>query len=129
MERSLSDDCAVKTWMAGTSPAMTAESTLQGVANPLPQCLQFVRQGVGPLRDIAGAETDDEIAAGGDAVHKAREIGGILQRNHLAMAVRAQAEHEMIAVDAGDRRLAGRIDFGNDNGVGVIEAGAEFLEQ
>ena len=55
---------------------MTAESTLQGVANPLPQRLQFVRQSVGPLRDIAGAETDDEIAAGGNAVHQAREIGG-----------------------------------------------------
>ena len=45
------------------------------------------------------------------------------------MAVRAQAEHEMVAIDAGDRRLAGRIDFGDDDRVGIIEAGAEFLEQ
>ena len=45
------------------------------------------------------------------------------------MAVRAQAEHEMIAIDAWDRRLAGRIDFRDDDGVGVVEAGAELLEQ
>ena len=45
------------------------------------------------------------------------------------MAVRAQAEHEMFAIDAGDRRLARRIDVGDDDGIGIVEAGAEFLEQ
>ena len=45
------------------------------------------------------------------------------------MAMRAQAEHEMVAVDAFDRRLAGRIDLGDDDRVGIVEAGAEFLEQ
>ena len=45
------------------------------------------------------------------------------------MAVGAQAEYEMVAVDAFDRRLAGRIDVSDDDGVGVVEAGAEFLEQ
>ena len=35
----------------------------------------------------------------------------------------------MVAVDALDRRLAGRIDFGNHDGIGVVEAGAEFLKQ
>src|SRR5580704_9940626 len=124
--RSLSDDHAVKTWMAGTSPAMT---NLEIWANPSPQRLQFAWQRIGPLRDVAGAETDDEIAARRDAMNHAGEIGGILQRNHFAMAVRAQAQHEMVAVDARYRRLAGRIDFGDDDRVGIVEAGAEFLEQ
>ena len=35
----------------------------------------------------------------------------------------------MIAVDAFDRRLAGRIDFGHDHRIGIVEAGAELLEQ
>ena len=45
------------------------------------------------------------------------------------MAMGAQAEHEMIAVDAFDRRLAGRINLGNNNRVGIVETSAEFLEQ
>ena len=36
---------------------------------------------------------------------------------------------QMIAVDALDRRFAGRIDLGDDHGVGVVEAGRERLEQ
>src|SRR6476619_4904366 len=87
--RSLSDNHTVKTWMAGTSPAMTRLN-----ASPRSsQRLQFAGQRVGPLRDAAGAEADDEIAAAGDIAHHARKIGGFLQRNHLAVAVRAQAEH------------------------------------
>ena len=37
-----------------------------GKAQRLAQRLQFARQRVGPLRDVAGAEADDEIAAAGD---------------------------------------------------------------
>src|ERR1700676_1290729 len=110
--------------MAGTGPAMTS----LGTAIPSPQRLQFARQRVGPLRDVAGAEADDEIAAAGDAVHHAGKRCGIWQRNHLAMAVRTQAQHKMVAIDALYRRLAGRIDLGDDDGVGVVEAGAKFLE-
>ena len=45
------------------------------------------------------------------------------------MAARAQAGDQMIAVDALDRRFAGRIDIGDDHRVGIVEAGAELLEQ
>src|SRR5437868_4829277 len=63
------------------------------VASPRsPQRLQFARQRIGPLRDVAGAEADDKIAAAGKAFDDAREIGRFLQRDHLTMAVRAQAE-------------------------------------
>src|ERR1700736_4152893 len=112
--------------MAGLVPAMTKASAR---TTSSPQRLQFARQGVGPLRDVAGAETDDEVAAAGEAVNHLGELGGILQRNHLAMAMRAQAEHEVVAVDALDWRFARRIDLGDDDGVGIVEAGAEFLEQ
>ena len=47
----------------------------------------------------------------------------------LAVAASADRRNEMIAVDAFDRRLAGRIDVGDDHGVGVVEAGRERLEQ
>ena len=81
------------------------------------------------MRDIAGPQADDEITAGGDAVDDLGEFRRTPQRNHLAVAMRAQAENEMIAIDARDRRLAGRIDFGDNDRIGVIEAGAKFLEQ
>src|SRR5260370_41585867 len=45
------------------------------------------------------------------------------------MAVGGQAEHKMVAVDARYRRLARRIDFGDNDGIGIVEAGAKFLEQ
>ena len=35
----------------------------------------------------------------------------------------------VVAVDALDRLLAGRIDRRDDHGVGIVEAGAELLEQ
>src|SRR5258705_12004047 len=114
LERSLSDNHTVKTWMAGTSPAMTMLNAMPRS----PQRLQFAGQRVGPLRDAAGAEADDEIAAAGDLAHHACESGGVLQRNHLAVAVCTQAEHEMIAVEAGDRRLAPRIEVGDNDRVG-----------
>src|SRR6266849_3553524 len=109
LERSLRDNYGVKTWMAGTSPAMTNLNTAPVASPRSPQRLQFARERVGPLRDVAGAEADHKIAAAGEAVHHAGEVGGFLQRNHLAMTVRAQAKHKMIAVDPGNRRFAGRI--------------------
>ena len=45
-----------------------------GESHGLPQRLQFAGQRVGPLRDVAGAEADDEIAAAGDAVDHAWRV-------------------------------------------------------
>src|SRR3954454_10305675 len=97
--------------MAGTNPGIRGVTFAW--SPPSPQRLQLSRQRVGPLRDVAGAETDHIVAAAGNSPHHTRELGGILQRDHLAVAMGAQAEHEMIAVDARDRRLSGRIDFGD----------------
>src|SRR6185312_11394395 len=123
--RPLRYDRDLRTWMAGTSPAMTR----MGDVGPSPQRLQFARQGVGPLGDVAGAEADDEVAGTGDVMNDLGQFSRIRQRDHLAMAMGAQPGDEMIAVNAFDRRLAGRIDLGDDNGIGIVETGTEFLEQ
>ena len=53
----------------------------------------------------------------------------VLERHHVAMAARAQAGDQRVAVGARDRRLARRIDMRDDHGIGVVEAGAELIEQ
>ena len=53
----------------------------------------------------------------------------LVERDHVAVAARAQARDQHVAVDAFDRRLARRIDIGDDHRVGIVEAGAELLEQ
>src|SRR5947208_3428205 len=111
--------------MAGTSPAMTRLRAI----SPSPQCLQFAGQRVGPLRDVAGAQADDEVAGAGEAANDLRQLRRTRQRNYLAMAVGAQAGDKMVAIDALNRRLAGRIDLGDHDRIGIVEAGAEFLEQ
>ena len=45
------------------------------VRSSSPQRLQLARQRVGPLRDVAGAETDDEIALAGKTLDDARKGG------------------------------------------------------
>ena len=54
---------------------------------------------------------------------------GAVERNDVAMPMRAQALHQRVAVGAFDRRFAGRIDMRDDDRVGIVEAGAELLEQ
>ena len=45
------------------------------------------------------------------------------------MAVRPYGGNETIAVGAFDRRFASGIDIGDDDRIGVIETGREFIEQ
>src|SRR5580704_14366319 len=90
---------------------------------------QFSWQRIGPLRDRAGAEANDVIARRGDAGDERRQLLGTVERDHLAMAMRAQALHQSIAVGALDRSLAGRINMRDDHDIGVVEAGAELIEQ
>ena len=47
----------------------------------------------------------------------------------MPVAVRADRGRERVLVGALDRRLAGRIDVGDDHAVGVVEAGGESVEQ
>jgi len=81
------------------------------------------------LRNRAGAETDDEIAGTRIVAHDAGKLFRPVERDHLAMAACAQTRDESVAVDAGDRRLAGRINGGNNDGIGIVETGAEIDKQ
>src|SRR3954467_4824901 len=95
----------------------------------LAQRLQLAGQRIGPLRDVAGAETDHVVAGLSEALHDAGKLRLAGQSDYLAVAAGANGRDQMIAVDAFDWRLAGRIDLGDDHGVGVVEAGRERLEQ
>src|SRR5215510_40368 len=95
----------------------------------LVECGEFGGQRVGPLGDIAGAEADHVVAPAHQVLDAARELKRSVERDHLAVAARADRRHQRLAVGAGDRRLAGRIDVGDDHDVGVVEAGRELHEQ
>ena len=89
------------------------------------------RQRVGPVGDRAGAEADDDVAGPGQiAQHRARDRCGLGQR-HARCGGRARS----------GRRPAHRgrcpwigaspagVDIGDQHRVGVVEAGAEPVEQ
>src|SRR5947209_7896818 len=94
-----------------------------------PQRGELARQRIGPLGDVAGAETHDDVAGLRQPLDHARKVLRAVERNDLPVPVRAQTLHQGIAVGTGDRRFAGRIDVRDDYGVGVVEAGRELLEQ
>src|SRR5262249_19093592 len=47
----------------------------------------------------------------------------------VAVAAETQALDQRIAVHPLDRRLAGGVDLGRDHRVGIVEAGAELVEE
>src|SRR5215467_10666692 len=67
---------------------------------------ELARQGIGPLRDVAGAEADDDVARLRQSLDDASEVLRAVERDTLAMAVRAQALQPPIATGPGERRLA-----------------------
>src|SRR5262252_8125756 len=90
---------------------------------------QLARQRVGPLGDAAGAEAGDVVAGAGDVLHQAGELLRAVEPKHMAMPARPNAGDQAVAVGTRNGGLAGRIDMGNDDAVGVVKAGAERLEQ
>src|SRR5262245_58174010 len=90
---------------------------------------KLARQRVGPLRDVAGAEAHHDVARLREPLDDARQVLRSVERDHLAVAVRAQALHQSVAIGTRDGRLARRINVGDDHRVGVVEAGRELVEQ
>ena len=90
---------------------------------------EFLRQRVGPLRDVAGAEEHDEIAGLGQVAHQRRDRRRPVDVARVAMAAGADALRQRLRIDAVDRILAGRIDRRHDDRVGIVEAGGELVEQ
>src|SRR4051812_29618442 len=66
----------------------------------LVQRLEFADKRVGPLRDIARAQTNHIVAGLRQLFYQARDLLRTIERNHLAMAARAQALHQRIAIGA-----------------------------
>ena len=94
---------------AARSPARSL-ATLASFMPALRGREKLLRQRIDPIGDGAGAESDDQVA-------RLRQRGDGLDQpflavdgQHLRMAMTAQAGSEFIAVDAGDRHLAGGID-------------------
>src|SRR5499427_7698064 len=100
-----------------------------GSSRHRPQRGELARQRIGPLGDVAGAETHDNVAGLRQPLDHPRKVLRTVERNYLSVPVRAQTLHQGIAVGTRDRRLARRIDVRDDHGVGVVEAGRELLEQ
>jgi hypothetical protein len=88
-----------------------------------------VRQPVRPGRDRAGAEADDDVARPRLFAHQPFEI--VLGRDgaRVAVAMGDQPRDQVVAAGALDRVLAGGEDLGDADHVGVVETGAEILEQ
>ena len=80
----------------------------------LVQLRKRLRQRIRPFGDRAGAEADDHVAGLGDRGDERRQRLLALERARVAMAAGAQALDQRIAAGAFDRRLAGRIDVGDD---------------
>ena len=106
---------------------MCRVAKLMPALTPSPQGLQFARQRVGPLRDVAGAEADHKIAAAGEA-----PIPGI-DRDHFVLGLRAHGHREVIPLpNSADlagviRGIAGRGDFVVCLGAGNITQWAYAL--
>src|SRR5215470_9673487 len=90
---------------------------------------QFARQGVSPLRNVACPEADHVVARACNVLYQTRKLLGAVEPQHMAMPPRPDAGHEAVTVRARDGGFAGRIDGGHDHAVGIVEAGAEQLEQ
>src|SRR6476659_7263718 len=94
-----------------------------------PERGEFARQRIGPLRAVAGAAAHHDVAGLCQPLDHARKVLRAVERNDLSMTVRTQPLHQRVAVGAGNRRFAGRVDVRHDHGVGIVETGRELLEQ
>src|SRR5205823_3648969 len=90
---------------------------------------ELARRRIGPLGDAAGAETDDVIAGPCQLLDHRSKLPRCFERDHMAVAARAHSLDQRVAIDTGNRRLAGRIYRRYDHRIGVVEAGTERLEQ
>src|SRR5499427_9471639 len=104
------------------SPSMSPSQSMCRV-----QALQQLRA---ELAHVAGAERDHEVAPTGDLremLDDARAVAAEVR--DIAMAVRPDPVGEIPARDAGDRRLAGRVDVHHDQHVSQVERREKFFPQ
>ena len=89
--------------------------------------LELAGQRMRPGGDVAGAEADHDVARPRQPARSGRGSRPARRAPSRRDGRRARTRLDQhVAVDAFDRRLAGGIDIGDQHGVGIVEAGAEF---
>ena len=81
------------------------------------------------MGDVAGAKADHIVARLSEAFDETRKIFGFLERHRVPVPAGLEPGHKVVPVRAGNRLLTGSIDRSNDHRVGIVEAGAELVEQ
>src|SRR5215467_5187243 len=90
---------------------------------------QLPRQRVGPLSDRSSPQAHDIIAWFGQRLHDRRELLRVVERDDMTMPSCAHAGDQGISIGTCNRLFTGWIDMRDDHAVGVVETGAERLEQ
>ena len=90
---------------------------------------KITRQAVGPAGDRPGAKAHHHIAGLRQFGDDGRQVARFAEGTHIAMAVLGQPGDDRIAADTFDRILASGVDIGDEDNVGIVEAGAKIIEQ
>src|SRR5215472_3732240 len=80
-------------------------------------------------RDVAGAEHENEVAAAHDLEQGVGEALASGHPPHVQVPAALESLVERIAAHARDRSLAGRVDLGEEQQVGVVEGAEEVVEE
>src|SRR5207248_4781316 len=78
---------------------------------------------------MSRAEADEEIARCEHVADIVMDTGEARLITHAAMAMLRHSIGNGLPADPGNGRLARWINVGNDNAIGLIEGGTEFLSQ
>src|SRR6185295_5987918 len=71
--------------------------------------------------DVAGSEGQDQVARPDGAEESLHDLGPLTQVSDIPAAPPLDPLGQLPGMDPGDRRLARRIDVGDDQDVGVVE--------
>ncbi len=90
---------------------------------------QPVGQPVGPGTDRTRPKADDHVSGTGLFAHEAFEVTFIQYGPRVTVAVADQTFDQIVAAGTLNRVFARSKDLGNGDHIGVVEAGAEIVEQ
>ena len=88
-----------------------------------------IRKIVRPIRNRAGAETNNKVTSVGQPRDHLRQCIGAQERFDAAMAMGAEPFDQGVSIDPFDRCFARRVHIGDDYRVGIVEAGTKIIEQ
>src|SRR5262249_12179641 len=79
--------------------------------------------------NVSGTETENEIAGSEHVADVAMHAHKTRLISHSAMTVRQYGIGDGLTADSGNRRLARRINIGDDDAIGLIKGGAKLIAQ